>query len=106
MRILALRSEGLVIPFIHASMVRAFRSLGVEVLDIPFTQDKKDIRILKCRAGRDPTAVFTVDLPIAINRKNNIRDIQSIIGFPWIVWFVDDPNGYGFPESCDPSLAI
>jgi glycosyltransferase involved in cell wall biosynthesis len=106
MRILALRPEGLVIPFIHASMVRAFRSLGVEVMDLPFPQDEKDIHALKYRAGRDPTVVFTVDLPIRINSKNNIKDIQSFLGFHWIIWFVDDPEGYGFPESCDPSLTI
>ena len=106
MRIFALRPEGLVIPFIHTSMVRAFRSLGVEVLDLPFPQDEKDIHTLKYRVGSDPAAVFTVDLPIEITRKNSIKDIQSFLGFPWIVWFVDDPDGYGFPESCDPSLSI
>jgi len=106
MRILALRPEGLVIPFIHASMVKAFRSLGVEVLDLPFPQDEKDIHALKYRAGRYAAAVFTVDLPIGIKNKKTIKDIQSSIGLPWIVWFVDDPDGYGFPESCDPSLAI
>jgi hypothetical protein len=106
MRILALKPAGLVIPFVHASMVRAFRSLGVEVMDLPFPQDEKDIHALKYRAGRNPVAIFTVDLPIGTNSKKNIRDTQLFLGIPWIIWFVDDPEGYGFPESCDPFLTI
>lgn len=106
MRILALKPEGLVIPFIHASMVRAFRSLGLEVLDLPFPQGEKDVHTLKSLARHAPTAIFTVDLPIGKNSKDNIKDIQLYFGIPWVIWFVDDPEGYGFPESCDPSRAI
>jgi spore maturation protein CgeB len=106
MRILALRPEGLVIPFIHASMVKAFRSLGLEVLDLSFPENEEDARALKSLARCTPTAIFTVDLPLGMSAKKSMRDFQSFIGIPWIIWFVDDPDGYGFSESCDPSWTI
>jgi spore maturation protein CgeB len=106
MRILALRPEGSVIPFIHASMVKAFRALGLEVLDFSFPANEEDAHTLKSLSRCGPTAIFTVDLPLGIKNKQNIKDIQSFIGIPWIIWFVDDPEGYGFSESCDPSWTI
>ena len=106
MRILALKPDGLVIPFIHASMVKAFRALGLEVLDLSFPENEEDARALKSLARCTPTAIFTVDLPLGINAKQSMRDLQSFIGIPWIIWFVDDPEGYGFPASCDPSWTI
>ena len=106
MRILALRPEGLVIPFIHASMVKAFRSLGLEVLVLSFPENEEDAHTLKSLARCVPTAIFTVDLPLGIKNKQSIRDLQSFLGIPWIIWFVDDPDGYGFPGSCDPFWTI
>ena len=106
MRLLALQPEGMVIPFIHASMVKAFRSLGVEVLDLPFPQGEEDLPALKSAAGIEPAAVFTVDLPPWKNKNQSIKSIQSALGNFWIIWFVDDPEGYAFPESCDPARTI
>lgn len=106
MRILAFRPDGLVIPYIHASMVRAFRTLGIEVLELPFPQHEENLPGLKSFASGIPTAVFTLDLPIQLSLKNIIKNIQETLQIPWIIWFVDDPEGYGFPECCDPARTV
>ncbi len=106
MRILAFRPDGLVIPYIHASMVRAFRTLGIEVLELPFPQSEENLPGLKSFASGKPTAVFTLDLPIQLSLKNIIKNIQETLQIPWIIWFVDDPEGYGLPECCDPAWTV
>ena len=62
MRILALRSNGLVLPFIHASLVKAFRSLSIEVLDIPVPNSLDDFRSFLKTARKEFQAIFTLDL--------------------------------------------
>jgi len=106
MRILALRPKGLVLPSIHASMVKAFQSLGVEVLDFPLPQEEKDYRNLKkvCRRGYD--ALFILDLGGDRNLILNFKELQLTIRIPWIVWFVDDPDGYRFPEAFAPEWTL
>ena len=106
MPILALKPEGLVIPSIHASMVRAFRSLGQEVLELDFPKNEGEVRSLRSIAARGRGSIFTVDLPTGENKNFCIKEIQSILSIPWVIWFVDDPEGYGFPESLDPSRTV
>ena len=106
MRILALRPEGFVIPYIHSSMVRAFRTLGIEVLELPFPQHEENLQGLKFFTSQGPAAVFTLDLPLHSALKNILRNIQEALQTPWIIWFVDDPEGYGFPDCCDPAWTM
>jgi hypothetical protein len=106
MRILAFRPDGLVIPYIHASMARAFRTLGIEVLELPFPQHEENLQTLKSFTSQGPAAVFTLDLPLQLALKNILRNIQEVLQIPWIIWFVDDPEGYGFPECCDPARTM
>jgi spore maturation protein CgeB len=106
MRILALRPEGLVIPHIHSSMVRAFRTLGIEVTDLPFPQREESLQDLISLASPEPAAVFTLDLPLHSILNQFLKDVQETIKVPWIVWFVDDPAGYGFPDCCDPARTL
>jgi len=106
MRILAFRPEGLVIPFIHTSMARAFRTLGVEVLELPFPQHEETLKTLKSFIAQGPAAVFTLDLPRHVGLKNILKNIQEALQIPWMIWFVDDPEGYGFPECCDPARTM
>jgi hypothetical protein len=106
MRILAFRPDGLVIPYIHASMARSFRTLGIEVLELPFPQHEENLKTLKSFTSQGPAAVFTLDLPLQLALKNILRNIQEALQIPWIIWFVDDPEGYGFPECCDPARTM
>jgi len=106
MRILALKPNGFVLPSIHSSMIRAFRSLGVEVLDL-FIQPNSDfIPTLKetCKDRYD--AIFSLDLGANHDFILNLKDLQLSIRIPWIIWFVDDPDGYKFPEACEPTLTL
>jgi hypothetical protein len=82
MHILAFRPDGLVIPYIHASMVRAFRTLGNEVLELPFPQHEENLPELKSFTSGKPTAVFTLDLPIQLSLKNIIKNIQETLQIP------------------------
>jgi hypothetical protein len=106
MRILALRANGLVLPFIHASLVKAFHSLNIEVLDIPVPNSSDNFRSLLETAQKGYQAVFALDLGGDHEFMKNIKDLQISIRIPWIIWFVDDPHGYGFPGACEPDWTI
>jgi spore maturation protein CgeB len=106
MRILAPKPQGTVIPFIHSSMIRAFRSLGHEVLDFPYSPGKADIQSLSTLASTGPASVFSLDLPLDPDLRNGLKDFQESTRVPWIIWFVDDPEGFGFPECCDPNWTV
>jgi hypothetical protein len=105
-RILALKSKGLVLPSIHTSMVKAFRSLEIEVLDLPVSKFADFFRSFVDNAHRGYQAIFTLNLGAAHNLKVNIKDLHISSRIPWIIWFVDDPEGYGFPENCDPDWTL
>jgi hypothetical protein len=102
MRILALRTGGFVLPYIHAFMVKAFRSLGAEVLERPVPATLEESKLLLRITGRQFDAGFIVDLGENETFIQNFREIQLTLKIPWIIWFVDDPDGYRFPGSCDP----
>lgn len=104
MRILALRPHGLVLPFIHASMVRSFRCLGVEVREQPLPSGSGS----KCfqHAKRRYDAVFLLDLGGNPAFPARVGELQRSMGIPWVLWFVDDPEGYGFPEVCAPEWTL
>jgi spore maturation protein CgeB len=106
MRILALRANGLVLPFIHASLVKAFQSLNVEVLDIPVPNSLDDFRSFLKTARKGFQAIFTLDLGGDHTFIKNIKGLQISLRIPWIIWFVDDPSGYGFPGACEPDWTI
>ncbi len=106
MRILTLRTDGLVLPAIHASMVRAFQAFKVETLDIPVPQSEEEFHSLKSLGRQGFQAIFTLNLGKDPNFISRLRDLQESIKIPWIIWFVDDPEGYGFPAACDPEWTI
>ena len=64
MRILALKPKGLVLPSIHASLVKAFRALGLNVLDIPVPHDTSEIFRLSQQAHNHFDAGFILDMGI------------------------------------------
>jgi spore maturation protein CgeB len=103
MRILALRTNGFVLPHIHAFMVKAFRSLDVEVCEIPGPRTLNEIRLFLKTLSDGFDAGFIVDLGDNPTFIQNFREIQLTSKIPWIIWFVDDPDGYQFPESCEPA---
>ena len=106
MRILALRAAGLVLPFIHASLIKAFRSLNVDVLDLPVPNSSVNFGSLMKTALHGCQAIFILDMGVNFYFIKDLKDCQLSIRIPWIIWFVDDPEGYGFPESCDPDWTI
>jgi spore maturation protein CgeB len=107
MRILALKTSGLVIPSIHASMVKAFRSLGVDVVDLPVPKGSGDLQSLESHARQGGyQALFTIDSGGDQEFISSLRDLQLTIQIPWIIWFVDDPEGYGFPGGYEPDWTI
>jgi len=106
MRILALRTNGLVLPSVHASMVRAFQSLGVDIFDLPIPQSKEEFSSLKSQAHHGIQAIFALNLGKDQNFISFVKDLQESIRIPWIIWFVDDPEGYGFPGSCQAKWTI
>lgn len=105
-RILALKANGLVLPFIHASLVRAFQSLNVEVLDIPVPDSSDNFQAFLETARKGYQAILTLDLGGDHDFIKNIKWLQASLRIPWIIWFVDDPNGYGFPGACEPEWTI
>jgi spore maturation protein CgeB len=106
MRILAPKPQGMVIPFIHSSMTKAFRSLGHEVLDFPYPQRMADMRHLKPLASTGPASVFSLDLPLDLNLRKGLKEFQESLRIPWMIWFVDDPEGFDFPNCCDPNWTV
>ncbi len=105
MRILALKAKGYVLPAIHASMVRAFQSCGVKVLDLPVPQRPLQYQTLK-EISNGYDAIFTLDLGANPEFISNLKEFQLSLRIPWIIWFVDDPDGYGFPEVCEPDWTL
>jgi hypothetical protein len=61
MRILALRADGFVLPSIHASLVKAFESLKIEVVDlsVPNSSDHFRSFVESTRGGVRPFLVWT-----------------------------------------------
>ncbi len=106
MRILAPKPQGTVIPFIHSSMTKAFRSLGHEVLDLPYPKGMAGMRHLRSLASTGPASVFCLDLPLDLNLRNGLKEFQKSLGIPWIIWFVDDPEGFGFPDCLESDWTI
>jgi hypothetical protein len=106
MRILALRANGFVLPSIHASLVKAFRSLQIEVVDLPVSNFSDHFRSLGESIQREYQAIFTLDLGADHAFILNFKDLQLSLGIPWIIWFVDDPEGYGFPGICEPDWTL
>ena len=106
MRLLALRAKGYVLPAIHDSMIRAFRSCGVEILDLPVPQHPHQYQTLKQISKDGYHAIFTLDLGTNPDFISNMKELQLSFRIPWIIWFVDDPEGYEFPEACDPDWTL
>ncbi len=105
MRILALAPPGYVLPSIHSSMVRALRMLGVEAISLPLAKFVTEFDTL-----RDPIegfkAIFILDAGGDPRFIKDLKEYQGSLRIPWLIWFVDDPAGYGFPKSCVAEYTI
>lgn len=100
MRILALKAKGRVLPHIHEAMVRAFRNLGVEVDNFPIPQNDEEYSLVEEKLKRKYQAIFCLDMGGEETFIGRIKEWQLKYRQPWLIWFVDDPEGYGFPQSC------
>jgi hypothetical protein len=87
-------------------MIKAFRSLGHEVLDFSYPQGKTDMSSLRALASTVPASFFSLDLPLDLNLRNGLKELQESLRIPWMIWFVDDPEGYDFPDCLDPDWTI
>jgi len=103
MRILALKPQGYVLPFIHAFMVKAFQSVGLEVFEAPIPRTGEDISAFLKTYHNRFDAGFIIDMGNHASFIQNFKDIQITLKIPWIIWFVDDPEGYNFPQTCEAS---
>ncbi len=106
MRILALRTRGLALPSIHKSVIRGFRALGSEIVDLPVPGNDRELLSLSRRARSGFDAVFTLDMGGNFYFISCLKELQLSLKIPWIIWFVDDPEGYRFPSACDPDLTV
>lgn len=106
MRILALRPKGRVLPHIHESMVKAFRNLGVEVDNVSISAKKNEFSLIKDILKGDYQAIFTINMGEDQNFIASVREWQIKYRRPWVVWFVDDPEGYNFPQAYAPSYTL
>jgi hypothetical protein len=88
-------------------MVRAFRSLGVEILefDVPSSPDLFRT-FIESTKGVKVDALFTLDLGAEDYFIARLLDVQKALDIPFVVWFVDDPEGYGYPAVCDRNRTI
>ncbi len=106
MRILALRTEGHVLPSIHDSIIRALRAIGFEILDFLLPRNEEEFIRFEIQARRKCHAVFLLDLGREPGFISRVKYLQTSIRIPWIIWFVDDPEGYHFPEACSPEWSV
>ena len=95
------------IPAIAMSLGRAFRSFGVSVEEMDLREVAKRPETLWSWPQRKTMeALVTVDLGGPEALPWEISDIQEEMRIPWLVWFVDDPMGYGLLERCDPAWTM
>ena len=106
MRLLALKPKGRVLPYIHESMVKAFQSLGVEVDNVPRPDKNNELWSIKDKLKGNYQAIFTINLGGDQNFLPYIREWQMKHRQLWIIWFVDAPEGYNFPQACAPSYTL
>jgi hypothetical protein len=105
-RILSLKPKGIVLPYIHSSIVRAFRGLDIEVTEVPAPDDPGNLISFLYSQNSRFDAGFALDMGAGLGFIQNLREIQATFQIPWIIWFVDDPEGYGFPGSLDPERSL
>jgi len=106
MRILALRAKGRVLPHIHEAMVKAFAKLGMEVDNVPIPDQGDDFSLVEEKLKSDAQVVFTLNMGGDQNFLTHLREWQMKHRQIWIIWFVDDPEGYNFPQACEPSYTL
>lgn len=106
MRILALRAKGRALPHIHEAMVKAFTKLGIEVDNVPIPEQGGDFSLVEEKLKSNAQIVFTLNMGGDQNFLTHIREWQMKHRQIWIIWFVDDPEGYNFPQACEPSYTL
>lgn len=106
MRILALKPKGRVIPYIHEAMVRAFGHLGAEVENIPIEEKNTDFLWIEEKMKGPDQVIFTLNMGGDQKFLRRVKEWQLKYRRPWIIWFVDDPEGYNFPEVCEPAYTL
>ncbi len=95
------------LPSIHSSLVNSFRQLGVLVEEVS-VKDVMESPGLVCLwpKRREPEAVLALDMGADPKFAQHLRDLQGVMAIPWVFWFLDHPEGYGFPDSCDPNWTM
>ncbi len=106
MRLLALRPQGRVLPSIHEFMVKAFKNLGTEVHNTPLPAQNDEFLSWASRLQGKYRAIFTINLGGNQKFLKYVKEWQIEHRQIWIIWFVDDPAGYNFPQACDPSYTL
>ncbi len=106
MRILALRAKGRALPHIHEAMVKAFTKLGIEVDNVPIPDQGDDFSLVEEKLKSYAQVVFTLNMGGDQNFLTHIREWQMKHRQIWVIWFVDDPEGYNFPQACEPAYTL
>ena len=91
------------IPAIAMSLARAFRSFGVSLEEMDLREvEKRPETLSRWPKRKTMEALVTVDLGGLEALHWEVSNIQEEMRIPWLVWFVDDPMGYGLLERCNP----
>lgn len=49
---------------------------------------------------------MALDMGAETSLIHRVRELQEEMAVPWIFWFLDHPEGYGFPDSCHPHWSL
>lgn len=95
-------------PRIHSSLVKGFRCLGALVEEIPSQQalGRDPGFLISWPARKGAEAVLALDMGARAELTQGIREVQAGMGVPWVLWFLDHPEGYSFPSACDPDWTM
>lgn len=96
------------LPSIHSSLVKGLRGLGALVEEIPvgIALGAGSRMLSSWPKSSGIEAILALDMGAEPALIHRVRDLQAETAVPWIFWFLDHPEGYGFPESCHPDLTL
>lgn len=95
------------LPAIAGSMATGLEIAGAQVMELGLrevAQSPGGLVQLAKRGYLD--GVFALDLGGKQALTLDFGTLQERLKIPWVVWFVDDPEGYGLHNRCDPSWTI
>ncbi len=80
-------------------MIRALRSLDVSVSEIPVPSTPEKILQFRRMARSEFRALLAIDAGGSPGFISCLKEIQEELRLPWLIWFLDDPEGYCFPKA-------